>query len=71
MKNLITTAILLVSAACFAQNPYTYLKIDNNQLVYENIFIMDSTSAWKIDTLLQHQLQISPGITNIIYCKVV
>lgn len=35
--------------------------------MYENIFIIDSNSAWKIDTLLQHQLPLAPCITNIQY----
>jgi len=68
MKNLLLTSILLLSflfSYSQAENPFEYLKIDNGQLIYENIFIKDSLKAAEIETLLMQQLPTANGITNI------
>lgn len=65
MKKLITIIVFLTSVICYAQNLYTYFKIDNGQLVYERIYNIDSIAAGKIDTLLQQQLPTAKGITNV------
>lgn len=66
MKKIILTlsmAVCLLSAA--AQNPYTYLKIDNDQLIYEKVFNIDSCNAAQIETKLIAYLPTAKGVTNV------
>ena len=67
MKYIFSIIILLITVKSYSQieNPYTHLKIDNGQLIYENIFIKDSLKGIEIETLLTQQLPTAKGITNI------
>lgn len=64
MKSLYTFTLLLVSGFVFAQppSPYKNIKLENSQVFFEKVYLMDSLSASNIERLLVEQM---PRVKNL------